>query len=151
MLLRDTNWVFPFQSSDTERFWIGPIYFNGVSFVISRIILAVLLHKTYDHVSKGEEQIFSHIKSTSGTPLLDIFVWAVLRCHTHRSGLAASEGLTTSDPEDGEVVVDMHQIYECPFFAEIQKIDHIVYNIPVFVLLSCNVFFLIWIMTVSTT
>ena len=86
----------------------------------------------------------------SGTPLLDICVWAVLRCQTHSPGLAAAEGLTSPDtyPEEGEVG-DMHQIYECPFFAEIQKIDHIVYNIPVFVLLTCNVFFLIWIMIVS--
>ena len=61
MLLKYTNWVFPFLSSDIERFWIGPIYFNGVSFVISRFILAVLLHKTYDQVSKGKEQIYSHI------------------------------------------------------------------------------------------
>ena len=79
-------------------------------------------------------------------------MWAVLRCQTHSPGLAAAEGLSSSDPdpEEGEVV-DMHQIYECPFFAEIQRIDHIVYNIPVFVLLTCNVFFLIWIMIVSFT
>ena len=80
-------------------------------------------------------------------------MWAVLRCHTHTHihspGLEASEGLASPDSEEGDVV-DMHQIYECPFFAEIQKIDHIVYNIPVFFLLTCNVFFLIWIMTVST-
>ena len=82
---------------------------------------------------------------------MNICVWAVLRCQSHSPSLTVSEeDFAISDAEEGEeLVVDMHQIYDCPFFAEIQKIDHIVYNLPVFVLLTCNVFFLIWIMIVS--
>ena len=78
-------------------------------------------------------------------------MWAVLRCQSHSPSLTVSEeDFAISDAEEGEeLVVDMHQIYDCPFFAEIQKIDNIVYNLPVFVLLTCNVFFLIWIMIVS--
>ena len=89
--------------------------------------------------------------SIPGTPVLNICVWAVLRCHTHSPDLAAGLNLTSVDPDTEEAeVLAMHQIYECPFFAEIQQIDHIVYNLPVFILLTCNVFFLIWIMIVST-
>ena len=89
--------------------------------------------------------------SIPGTPVLNICVWAVLRCQTHSPDLAAGLNLTSVDPDTEEAeVLAMHQIYECPFFAEIQQIDHIVYNLPVFILLTCNVFFLIWIMIVST-
>ena len=75
-------------------------------------------------------------------------MWVVLRCQSHSPGPPASEGFADMDTEE---VDDMHQIYECPFFAEIPKIDLIVYNLPVFVLLTCNVFFLIWIMIVSVS
>ena len=42
----------------------------------------------------------------------------------------------------------IQQIYQCPFFEE-NDIDVFLYNVPVFVLLTFNTFFLVWIMIVS--
>jgi len=83
-----------------------------------------------------------------GSPLVNIFIWAFIRYFTH----------AVPDPSDNSDVDASHnpeklvilQIYECPFFAE-NDIDLLLYNVPVFILLSCNTFFLIWIMIIVVT
>ena len=82
----------------------------------------------------------------TGTPLVNICVWAVLRYHTHyhaHPGVGAEQEAAVSEEER----MAINLISNCPFFVE-DAIDHFVYNLPVFILLACNVFFLVWIMIV---
>ena len=82
----------------------------------------------------------------TGTPLVNICVWAVLRYHTHyhaHPGPAAEQEAAVSEEER----MAINLISNCPFFVE-DAIDHFVYNLPVFILLACNIFFLVWIMIV---
>ena len=39
-------------------------------------------------------------------------------------------------------------VYDCPFLSE-HPVDFLAYKMPVFTLLVCNTFFLVWIMVVS--
>ena len=77
-------------------------------------------------------------------------MWAVLRYHTHYHahpvpGPAAEQDAAVAVSEEERMAINL--ISNCPFFVE-DAIDHFVYNLPVFILLACNVFFLVWIMIV---
>ena len=58
--------------------------------------------------------------------------------------------LDMGEEENGseeEKIILYYKIINCPFFED-NEIDFFVYNIPVFILLTCNTFFLVWIMLV---
>ena len=78
---------------------------------------------------------------------MNICVWAVLRYHTHYHAHpgAGAEQEAAAVSEEERMAINL--ISDCPFFVE-DAIDHFVYNLPVFILLACNVFFLVWIMIV---
>ena len=75
-------------------------------------------------------EIFSHFPHLGG-PILNLLVWMVLRLHLH-------------DPE----TVTEDPTIDCPFFDK-TMVDIYVFELPLFIILFFNTFFLIWIMVVS--
>ena len=80
-----------------------------------------------------------------GAPLLNMGVWVLLKYKSHHQ-------LDPMEPEEEtseeEKMALYYKIINCPFFED-NEIDFFVYNIPVFLLLTCNTFFLVCIMLVS--
>ena len=72
--------------------------------------------------------------------------WVLLKHHSHHK--MDSVGAEEDTSEQEKKMVLYYKIINCPFFED-NEIDFFVYNIPVFLLLTCNTFFLVWIMLVS--
>eukprot|EP00090_Calanus_glacialis_P008808 TRINITY_DN17144_c0_g1_i1.p1 TRINITY_DN17144_c0_g1~~TRINITY_DN17144_c0_g1_i1.p1 ORF type:complete len:483 (-),score=95.59 TRINITY_DN17144_c0_g1_i1:231-1679(-) len=80
-----------------------------------------------------------------GTPLLNMAAWVLLKHQSHHQ--LDSVGAEEDQSEQEKKMVLYYKIINCPFFED-NEIDFFVYNIPVFLLLTCNTFFLVWIMLI---
>ena len=81
-----------------------------------------------------------------GAPLLNMGVWVLLKYKSHHQ-LDIMEPVEDTSEEEKKMAL-YYKIINCPFFED-NEIDFFVYNIPVFLHLTCNTFFLVWIMLVS--
>ena len=72
-------------------------------------------------------------------------VWVLLKYQSHQ--LLDTMGEEEDSSEEDKKMILYYKIINCPFFED-NEIDFFVYNIPVFLLLTCNTFFLVWIMLV---
>ena len=83
---------------------------------------------------------------SSGTPLLNMGVWVLLKYQLHHQ--LDLLGPEEENSEENRKMTLYYKIIICPFFED-KEIDFFVYTIPVFLLLTCNTVFLVWIVLVS--
>ncbi|XP_023329104.1 diuretic hormone receptor isoform X2 [Eurytemora carolleeae] len=74
-----------------------------------------------------------------GFPGLVIILWGLMRYYL--------PGFPQQDEEVQTSGKEGHQVYNCPFYRE-HPVDFLAYSVPVFTLLICNTFFLVWIMVI---
>lgn len=128
------------ENVSTIWYWCASLvllrYFHLATFFWMFLEGLVLFLQVQLPYTLKKHKVWHFVSFGFGCPLFVTTVWSLLRIFIEEKPSGQSGWMIDE------------QMWSCPFFSKRQFLDIVSYMVPVFIILACNIIFLVWIMVI---